>query len=84
MRTSINSLNANKEARINRGCSRVYIVVVTLCNKFDNANKIIERLIYEIKDEINKIHDYEVAEISSYEITNADNKFLNWIDDNTK
>ena len=55
-----------------------------VCNKFDNANKIIERLIYEIKDEINKIHDYEVAEISSYEITNADNKFLNWIDDNTK
>lgn len=101
-----------------------YIVVVTLCNKLDIANKIIERLLEkkliagsqitkthskywwnnqleecdeyklefrtkeglfnEIKKEIKKIHDYEVAEISSYEIINADNDFLKWIDDNTK
>ena len=101
-----------------------YIVITTLCNKEEIANKIInlllekrlvagsqlskvhskywwnnqleecneykiefrtkESLFNEIKDEINKIHDYEVAEISCYEITNADSKFLKWIDDNTK
>ena len=101
-----------------------YIVVVTLCDKLDIANKIIDRLLEkklvagsqmtkvsskywwinqleecdeyklefrtkeklfdEIKNEISKIHDYKVAEISSYEIINADNKFLKWIDDNIK
>ena len=101
-----------------------YIVVITLCDKEEIANKIInlllekrlvagsqlskvhskywwdnqleecaeyklefrtkESLFNEIKDEIKRIHDYEVAEISSYEITDADNQFLKWIDDNTK
>lgn len=101
-----------------------YIVVITLCNKEEIANKIInlllekrlvagsqlskvhskywwnsqleecdeyklefrtkESLFNEIKDEINKIHDYEVAEISYYEIVNANSEFLKWIDENTK
>ena len=41
-------------------------------------------LFEEIKEEIKKIHDYDVAEISSYEIVNANNNFLKWIDDSTK
>ena len=41
-------------------------------------------LFEEIKEEIKKIHDYDVAEISSYEIVNADSEFLKWIDDSTK
>lgn len=101
-----------------------YIIITTLCNNEDIANKIIETLLEkklvagsqmtkvnskywwdnkleerdeyklefrtkeslfnEIKKEINKIHDYEVAEISGYEIINADNEFLKWIDDSTK
>ena len=43
-----------------------------------------EEIIEEIKEEIKKIHDYDVAEISSYEIVNANNNFLKWIDDSTK
>ena len=43
-----------------------------------------ESLFDEIKEEINKIHDYETAEISCYNILNADDKFLKWIDENTK
>lgn len=101
-----------------------YIVITTLCNKEEIANKIIntllekrlvagsqlskvhskywwnnqfeecdefriefrskENLFDEIKDEIIKIHDYDVAEISCYEIINADDKILKWINDNTK
>lgn len=101
-----------------------YIVITTLCNKEEIANKITgallakklvagsqvnkvyskywwnnqleeceeyrielrtkENLFDEIKDEINKIHDYDVAEISCHEIINADSKFLKWIEDNTK
>ena len=38
----------------------------------------------EIENEIKKIHDYEVAEISYYEIKNASKEFLNWIDENIK
>ena len=33
-----------------------------------------------IKDEIMKLHNYEVAEISYSEIDNANQEFLNWID----
>ena len=101
-----------------------YIVVTTLCNKEEIANKIIdtllekrlvagsqlskvhskywwnnkveecdeyklefrtkESLFNEIKEEINKIHNYKVAEISSCKILNADNNFFKWINDNTK
>ena len=38
----------------------------------------------EIEKEIKKIHNYEVAEISSYEIKNASKEFLSWIDENIK
>ena len=101
-----------------------YIVVVTLCDKEEVANKIIDRLLEkrlvsgsqvsrvyskywwnnsleeayeyklefrtksnlfnEIEEEIKSIHDYEVAEISSYELLDASDEFCKWIDDNTK
>ena len=101
-----------------------YIVVTTLCNKEDIANKMVNVLLEkklvagsqiskvhskywwnnkleecvefkvefrtknslfnEIEKEIRNIHDYEVAEISSCEIVNASQEFLNWIDENTK
>lgn len=101
-----------------------YIIVTTLCNKEEIANKITdillekrlvagsqsskvhskywwknqleecdeyklefrtkESLFNKVKDEINRIHDYDVAEISSYEIINTDTEFFKWIDDNTK
>ena len=101
-----------------------YIVVTTLCDKEDIANKMVnvllekklvagsqiskvhskywwndaleecdeyklefrtkDNLFNEIEKEIKKIHDYEVAEISSYGIDNANQEFLNWIHENTK
>ncbi len=101
-----------------------YIIVTTLCNKEEIANKIIdtllekrlvagcqitkvhskywrnnkleecdeyklefrtkENLFSEIENEINKIHDYEVAEISYIEIYSANKDFLNWINIETK
>ena len=41
-------------------------------------------LFKEIEKEIKNIHDYEVAEISCFEIENANAEFLKWINDNTK
>ncbi len=101
-----------------------YIIVTTLCDKEEIANKIIDTLLEkrlvagsqvtkvnskywwnnkleecseykldfktkeskftEIENEIKKIHNYEVAEISSCEIKNASKEFLNWIDENIK
>ncbi len=101
-----------------------YIIVTTLCDKEEIANKIIDTLLEkrlvsgshimkvhskywwnnqleesdeyklefrtkeskftEIESEIKKIHNYEVAEISSFEIKNASKEFLNWIDENIK
>ena len=97
-----------------------YIIITTLCDKEDIANKIIdtllekrlvagsqvtkvhskywwdnqleecdeyklefrtkESLFNEIENEIKKIHDYKVAEISCCEIINANSNFLSWID----
>ena len=37
-----------------------------------------------IENEIKKIHDYDVAEISYCEIKNASKEFINWIDENVK
>lgn len=54
------------------------------CDEYKLEFRTKESLFNEIKDEINKISDYEVAEISSYEITSANKEFLKWIDDNTK
>ena len=99
-----------------------YIIVTTLCNKEEVANKIIdtllekkliagsqvnkvhskywwnnkleecneyklefrtkEKLFSKIENEIKRIHDYEVAEISYYEIKNASTEFFDWIDKN--
>lgn len=44
----------------------------------------IESKFAEIENEIKKIHDYEVAEISSYEIKNGSKEFLKWIDESVK
>lgn len=38
----------------------------------------------KIAEKIKKIHDYEVCEISYYEIKGASNEFTNWIDINLK
>lgn len=54
------------------------------CDEYKIEFRSKEDLFDEIKEEINKIHNYEVAEISSYEIINVDDKFLKWIDENTK
>lgn len=54
------------------------------CDEYKIEFRTKESLFDEIKEEINKIHDYEVAEISSHEIINANDEFLKWIDDNTK
>ena len=101
-----------------------YIIVTTLCDKKEIANKIVDILLEkrlvagsqiskvhskywwnnkleecdeyklefrtkeskfsEIENEIKKIHNYEVAEISSFEIKNASKEFLYWIDENIK
>lgn len=101
-----------------------YIIVTTLCDNEEIANKIIDTLLEkklvagsqvnkvhskywwnnkleecdeyklefrtkeskfsEIKNEIKEIHDYEVAEISYYEIKSASKEFLEWIDKNVK
>ena len=101
-----------------------YILVTTLCNKEEIANKIIdillekrlvagsqlskvhskywwnhkleecdeyklefrtkESLFDEIENEIKKIHDYEVAEISYCPINHGSKEFLDWIDENVK
>ena len=101
-----------------------YIIVTTLCDKEEIANKIIntllekrlvagaqvskvhskywwnneleecdeyklefrtkESLFTEIKNEINKIHDYEIAEISYFEIIDSNVDCINWINKETK
>ena len=101
-----------------------YIIVTTLCNKKEIANKIIDTLLEkrlvagsqvtkvhskywwnnkleecdeyklefrtkeslynEIENEIKKIHDYKVAEISYYKINSINKDFLDWIDKETK
>ncbi|MBR3161337.1 MAG: divalent-cation tolerance protein CutA [Bacilli bacterium] len=101
-----------------------YIIVTTLCNKEEIANKIVNTLLdkqlvagsqiskvhskywwnnqieecdeyklefrtksnlfKQIENEIKNIHDYEVSEISCFEIIDASKEFLSWIDDNIK
>lgn len=41
-------------------------------------------LFKEVEKEILKIHDYETCEIISYDITNENEKFLKWIEEETK
>ena len=54
------------------------------CNEYKLEFRTKEKLFTEIKDEIKKIHEYEVAEILYHEIDNANQEFLSWIDKNTK
>ena len=101
-----------------------YVIITTLCNNEEIANKIIdtllekrlvagtqisrvhskywwnnkleecdeyklefrtkESLFNKIENEIKKLHDYETAEISYIEIKRANEKFLSWIDKETK
>lgn len=51
------------------------------CDEYKLELRKKENLLDEIKDEIN---DYEVAEISFYEIKSLSQEFLNWIDKNIK
>lgn len=41
-------------------------------------------LFKEVEEEILKVHDYETCEIISYNITNGNEKFLKWIEEETK
>ena len=43
-----------------------------------------ESLLSQVENEIKKIHDYEVPEISYYEINSTNSDFKKWIDENTK
>ncbi len=101
-----------------------YIIITTLCDKEEIANKIIDTLLEkrlvagsqaakvyskywwdnhleqcceyklefrtkeskftEIANEIKKIHNYDVAEISSCEIKKANQEIFDWIDENIK
>lgn len=54
------------------------------CDEYKLEFRTKENLLDEIKDEINKINDYEVAEILFYEIKSLSQEFLNWIDKNIK
>ena len=46
------------------------------CDEYKLEFRTKESLFSEIENEISQIHDYEVAEISSSEIINANNNFL--------
>ena len=54
------------------------------CDEYKLEFRTKESLFSEIENEINQIHDYEVAEISYTEICDANKDFLNWIDIETK
>ncbi len=54
------------------------------CDEYKLEFRTKENLFEKIKNEINRIHDYKVAEISYYEIKSLNQEFLNWIDENVK
>lgn len=54
------------------------------CNEYKLEFRTKESLFTEIENEIKKIHDYETAEISYFEIKDANKDFLSWIDKETK
>lgn len=54
------------------------------CNEYKLEFRTKESLFSEIENEIRQIHDYEVSEISYYEIKDASKEFLYWIDKETK
>lgn len=53
------------------------------CDEFKMEFRTKDSLFEKIEDEIKKIHDYEVAEISCYEINNASKEIIQWIEENT-
>ncbi len=54
------------------------------CDEFKLEFRTKESLFNELENEIKKIHNYEVEEISSIEIKNANKEFLYWIDNSLK
>ncbi|MBQ8892608.1 MAG: divalent-cation tolerance protein CutA [Bacilli bacterium] len=54
------------------------------CDEYKIELRTKSNLFNKIKQEIEKIHDYEVAEISCQEILDGNLEFLKWIDENTK
>ena len=52
------------------------------CEEYKLEFRTKESKFAEIEKEIKKIHDYDVAEISSYEVKNASTDFFRWIDEN--
>ena len=54
------------------------------CEEYKIDFRTKDSLFKEIENEIKSIHDYDVAEISCYEIKEASKEFLDWIDLNTK
>ena len=43
-----------------------------------------KELFEEVKEEILKIHDYDICEIASYDIEQGSDSFLNWVEYETK
>lgn len=43
-----------------------------------------KELFNEVKEEILKLHDYDICEIASYDIEDGSERFLSWIDYETK
>ena len=54
------------------------------CDEYKLEFRTKESLFSKIENEIKKIHNYEVAEVSSFEIESASKEILNWIDENVK
>ena len=54
------------------------------CDEYKLEFRTKESKFTEIENEIKKIHNYEVAEISSCEIKSTIKEFLSWIDENIK
>ena len=54
------------------------------CDEYKLEFRTKESLYNEIENEIKKIHDYKVAEISYYKINSINKDFLDWIDKETK
>ena len=54
------------------------------CDEYKLEFRTKESLFAKIESEVKKIHDYETAEISYFEIKGASKEFLDWIDEETK
>lgn len=54
------------------------------CDEYKLEFRTKESLFSKIENEIKTIHDYDICEISYYEIKNGSKEFLNWIDENVK